>query len=138
MKIRTYRELSRLSTFEERFNYLKLDGKVGEETFGFDRYLNQLFYRSERWLRSRDEVIIRDKACDLGIEDFEIAGRFIIVHHMNPIIVEDVEEDRDWLYDPEFLICTSDNTHRAIHYRGVPRALEIPKDRYPNDTTPWL
>lgn len=138
MKIRSYRELRRLKTFEERFNYLRLDGKVGAETFGFDRYLNQIFYTSERWLRSRDEVIIRDRGCDLGIEDYEIVGSFIVVHHMNPVTVEDVEKDRAWLYDPEFLITTSDNTHRAIHYRGVPRVLDLPKERRPNDTTPWL
>lgn len=136
-KIRCYRELQRLKTFKERFEYLKLYGIVGESTFGFDRYLNQLFYNSKRWKRSRDDIIIRDNGCDLGIEGYEIHNG-ILIHHMNPVTVEDVELDRDILYDPEFLICTSRNTtHNAIHF-GDESLLPKPLlERRRNDTCPW-
>ncbi len=125
-----------LPTFEERFEYLKLGGEVGAETFGFDRYQNQAFYNSREWKRVRDKVIIRDNGCDLGIADREI-GQRIIIHHMNPITVEDIRLAADILLDPEFLICVSHETHNAIHYGD---AELLPKDfvpRSPNDTCPW-
>ena len=115
MIIRTYSELITIPTFEERFEYLRLDGRVGETTFGFDRYLNQAFYKDPEWLRIRNEVIIRDQGCDLAIEDHEIRGR-ILVHHMNPIRAEDIIERSRFLLEPEYLICTMKITHDAIHY----------------------
>ena len=115
MNIRSYSELITFETFEERFNYLKLKGEVGKETFGFDRYLNQIFYKDPEWLRVRDKVIIRDNGCDLGILDREIYSR-ILVHHMNPITKEDILSKSKYLLDPEYLICTTKNTHDAIHY----------------------
>lgn len=134
--IRTYRELSRLKTFEERFEYLRMGGRVGEETFGYDRYLNQEFYRSRRWRDARDYVIIRDDAHDFGHEDYEIKGR-IIVHHMNPITQEDIENDNPDLYDPEFLVCTSQMSHEAIHYSDVALLPVLPVERRKYDTIPW-
>jgi hypothetical protein len=133
---RTYQELRRLKTFEERYKYLKLKGIVGENTFGFNRYLNQLVYTSKRWKQTRDKVIIRDKACDLGVEGYEIYD-CIVIHHLNPITIEDIELDRDIIYDPELLICTSSNTHKAIHF-GNESLLPKPLiERRPNDTCPW-
>lgn len=134
--IRSYRELRRLRTFEERYFYLQLKGIVGESTFGFDRYLNQILYASDRWLKTRDGVIIRDNGCDLGIDGYEIQGR-ILVHHMNPITIEDVEEERDIVFDPEFLICTALRTHNAIHYGDVSLLPKLPIERRRNDTCPW-
>ena len=135
--IRTYSELITLPTFKERFNYLKLDGFVGKETFGYDRYLNQqLYQRNPRWKTARDKVIIRDNGCDLGVEGFEIFGK-IIVHHMNPITMEDILNDRDWIYDPEYLICTVHNTHNAIHYGDEKLLMTAPIVRTKNDTCPW-
>lgn len=112
--IRTYSEFKKLRTFKERYNYLRLRGKVGESTFGFDRYINQKFYTSPRWRDARDRVIVRDNGCDLGCTGMELYDR-IIIHHMNPITLEDIENDIDELYDPEYLVCTSDRTHEAIH-----------------------
>lgn len=135
-KIRRYSEMVLLPSFEERFEYLKLSGEVGADTFGFDRYLNQAFYNSPEWRRIRDKVIIRDNGCDLGIADRGI-GRRIIIHHMNPITVEDIQLVTDALLNPEFLICVSHETHNAIHYGD---AEQLPKDfipRSPNDTCPW-
>lgn len=134
--IRNYRELRRLRTFEERYYYLQLKGVVGETTFGFDRYLNQILYTSDRWLKTRDGVIIRDNGCDLGIEGYEIQGR-ILVHHMNPITIEDVEEERDIVFDPEYLICTTLRTHNAIHFGDEKLLPKIPIERKRNDTCPW-
>ena len=135
--IRTYSELITLPTYIERFNYLKLDGQVGIDTFGFDRHINQnLYQRSPRWKKSRDEVIIRDNGCDLGVEGYEIHGK-IIVHHMNPITLDDILKDRDWIYDPEFLICTIHNTHNAIHYGDENLLITTPTVRSKNDTCPW-
>lgn len=134
--IKTYSELSRLATFEERFEYLRLDGAVGESTFGFDRYLNQVFYRSQRWKSIRDYVIIRDNGCDLGVEGYEIHGR-ILIHHMNPITIEDIEKESDYLIDPEFLITTIHNTHNAIHYGDDSLIIKAPVIRTKNDTCPW-
>lgn len=134
---RSYTELSKLHTFKERFKYLQLDGFVGRETFGFDRQINQMLYqRSPRWKKARDKVIIRDNGCDLGIEGFDIYGK-IIVHHMNPITLDDIMNDRDWIYDPEFLICTTHATHNAIHYGDETILVIEPTVRTPNDTCPW-
>lgn len=136
MSIRTYSELSKLATFEERYQYLRLDGTVGDETFGFDRYLNQVFYRSQQWKSIRDFVIIRDNGCDLGVEGYEIHGR-IIIHHMNPITVKDIENESEFLLNPEFLICTVHNTHNAIHYGDENLLIRLPVERTKNDTCPW-
>lgn len=136
MSIRTYSELITIPTFEERYRYLKLGGKVGEDTFGFDRYLNQIFYRDREWLRIRDEVIIRDGGCDLGIPDREIHTR-ILVHHMNPITKEDILKRSDFLLNPEYLICTLKSTHDAIHYGDESSLLIAPPERTRNDTCPW-
>lgn len=136
MNIRTYSELIKLQTFEERFNYLKLGGLVGKDTFGFDRYLNQIFYRSKKWKSARDYVIIRDNGCDLGIEGREIHER-IIIHHMNPITIEDIEKESEFLLDPEFLITTTHNTHNAIHYSDESFLISIPVERFKNDMCPW-
>lgn len=136
MNIRTYSELITFQTFKERFNYLKLDGLVGESTFGFDRYLNQIFYRSQRWKEIRDFVIIRDNGCDLGVEGYEIHSR-IIIHHMNPITIEDIRKESEFLLDPEFLICTIHNTHNAIHYGDENLLIKAPIERSKNDTCPW-
>jgi hypothetical protein len=134
--IRTYRELSRLRSFEERYKYLRLSGIVGESTFGFDRYLNQMLYRSSQWRKSRDNVIIRDNGCDLGVEDYAIQGR-ILIHHMNPITLEDIELERDIVFDPELLISTSHATHNAIHYGDESLLQSAPIERRKNDTCPW-
>lgn len=136
MKIRTYSELIKLKTFEERFNYLRLDGKVGDETFGFDRYLNQIFYRSDDWKKVRNYVIIRDNGCDLGVEGREIYGR-ILIHHMNPINKEDILKRSVYLLDPGYLICTVKNTHDAIHYSDESILITGPIERTRNDTCPW-
>ena len=134
--IKTYSELIALPTFIERFRYLKLDGVVGEETFGFDRYLNQMFYKDPEWLEIRDWVIIRDNGCDLAITDREIKSR-ILVHHMNPIRKEDILRRSKFLLDPEYLICTVKNTHDAIHYGNEDILLLEPVERTKNDTCPW-
>lgn len=134
--IRTYSELCQLSTFEERFDYLRLNGSVGKDTFGFDRYLNQQFYRSSEWKRIRDRVILRDNGCDLGVEGYEIRGR-ILIHHINPISVEDIHTMSDLLMNPEYLICVSHRTHNAIHYGDESLIITAPIERTQNDTCPW-
>lgn len=134
--IRTYSELIKLPTFKERYEYLRLGGRVGEDTFGFDRYLNQAFYKSEEWKSIRDHVIIRDNGCDLGIEGHEIFGR-ILIHHMNPIRKEDIINRSDILLNPEYLICTIKNTHDAIHYGDENLLVIAPIERKKNDTCPW-
>ena len=136
MSIKTYSELITFSTFEERYRYLRLSGVIGEDTFGFDRYLNQVFYRSQKWKSIRDHVIIRDNGCDLGIEGREIHGR-IIIHHMNPITIEDIEKESDFLLDPEYLISTIHSTHNAIHYGDESLLAKAPIKRSRNDTCPW-
>lgn len=136
MKIRTYSELIKLPTFEERFEYLKLNGAVGRDTFGFDRYLNQIFYKSQKWLSVRDQVIIRDNGCDLGMEGYEIHDR-ILIHHMNPITLRDLETESDFLLDPEYLISTVHNTHNAIHYGNENLLYKAPVERTRFDTCPW-
>lgn len=134
--IRTYSELIQLPTFEERFDYLRLDGVVGKDTFGFDRYLNQQFYRSSEWKRIRNQVIVRDNGCDLGIDDCGIHGR-ILIHHMNPISIEDLQRMSDFLMNPEYLICVSHRTHNAIHYGDERLIVTAPIERSQNDTCPW-
>lgn len=133
---RSYAELSRLSSFEERFEYLKLSGTVGESTFGFDRYLNQQFYLSPEWRAIRDRVIARDLGCDLGVEGFEVHGR-ILIHHINPITVDDIVNRNPKLFDPENLILTSHNTHNAIHYGDEDLLIRAPIERSKYDTCPW-
>lgn len=133
---RNYTELSALSTFEERFNYLKLNGSVGAETFGFERYLNQKFYRSPEWKRIRDKVILRDCGYDLGVEGYLIPSH-IIIHHMNPINSSDIELVTTNLLNPEFLICVSHDTHNAIHYGDEVLLTRDYTARSPNDTTLW-
>ena len=134
--IRTYTKMSKLMTFEERFRYLQLDGKIGKETFGFDRYMNQQFYKSKEWKAVRDFVIIRDNGCDLGVNECEIRGR-ILVHHMNPILPKDVVSGSDFLLNPEYLICATHNTHNAIHYGDENLLIKPPTERTKNDTCPW-
>lgn len=134
--IKTYSELIALPTFEERYRYLRLKGTVGEDTFGFDRYLNQKFYRSAEWRRIRDQVIIRDNGCDLGIEDRMIRGK-VLIHHMNPITDYDIRYLTDALLNPEYLICVSHSTHNAIHYGDEDLLITTPVIRTKNDTCPW-
>ena len=134
--IRTYSELITLPTFKERYEYLRLGGRVGEDIFGFDRYLNQAFYKSEEWRSIRDHVITRDNGCDLGMEGHEIFGR-ILIHHMNPIRKEDIINRSDILLNPEYLICTIKNTHDAIHYGDESLLVIAPVERRKNDTCPW-
>ena len=136
--IKTYSELMKLSTFEERYEYLKLGDKVGEETFGSDRYLNQLLYKSDKWRRTRAYVITRDGGCDLAISDREIPdGVKIFVHHMNPITVEDVLNESEFVFNPEYLITTIKITHDAIHYGDSELLYQDPIERSKNDTCPW-
>jgi len=133
---RTYSELRRFDTFEERFEYLKLDGQVGRSTFGFDRWVNQRFYTSYEWKRARDQVIIRDDGCDLGIPGYEINVE-ILIHHMNPMTYADIIHGEEWIFDPNFLITTTKTTHNALHYgiqNGIPRTVV---SRRPNDTKLW-
>lgn len=134
--IKTYSELRRLETFEERYRYLALNGIVGDTTFGFNRWVNQRFYKSGRWLSIRDQVVVRDDGCDLGVPGYEVYSD-LLVHHMNQVTQRDIEENRDWILDPEFLITTSLQTHNAIHYgdeRLLPRG---PIERRPGDTLLW-
>ena len=134
--IRTYSELITLPTFEERFKYLQLEGSVGKDTFGYDRYLNQLFYKTAEWKRLRQDLIIRDNGCDLGVEGREIYGR-IIIHHLNPITKDDIVRRTEYLLNPDFLICTTHNTHNAIHYGDESLLITSPVERSKNDTCPW-
>lgn len=134
--MKTYRELIRLKTLDERFEYLKMGGKVGAETFGFDRYLNQVFYRSSIWKDVRREVIIRDRGCDLGISYYEIQGS-IIIHHMNPITEEDIIERNPDIFNPEYLICCSKRTHDAIHFGDKHLLPHEYIERRKGDTCPW-
>lgn len=135
--IKTYSEMIALPTFIDRYRYLRLEGRVGEETFGFDRLINQFLYqRSQRWKSVRDKVIIRDNGCDLGVEGFEIYGK-ILVHHMNPITLEDIERESEFVFDPEYLISTALTTHNAIHYGDESLLPMAPIERRRNDTCPW-
>lgn len=134
--LRSYSELSRLRTFDERFRYLLLAGSVGVETFGFDRYVNQRFYRSEEWKHVRNVVIARDNGCDLGIEGRDINGR-VYVHHMNPMNLEQINDHMDLILDPEYLVCVTFATHNAIHYGDESYITLAPVERQPNDMCPW-
>lgn len=136
MNIRTYSELVKMDSFEERFEYLKLNGEVGKETFGFDRYLNQAFYKSPEWRAVRDKVIIRDCGYDLAMPGHEIRGK-ILIHHMNPITKEDILRRSELLLNPEYLICTIKSTHDAIHYGDESLLMKAPIERTKNDTCPW-
>lgn len=135
--IRTYSELSKLKTFRERYEYLKLGGTVGEDTFGFDRYLNQIFYTSKEWKRIRNFVITRDNGCDLGMPDHKIIDDLILVHHMNPITKDDIINKSEILLNPEYLITTVKSTHDAIHYGDESLLVEDYIERSKNDTCPW-
>lgn len=135
--IRTYSELIALPTFEERYQYLRLNGRVGKETFGFDRYINQMFYKSDEWMSLRNDIIIRDNGCDLGIPGREIEVGRVLIHHMNPITVRDILERSELLLNPEYLICTVKNTHDAIHYGNEDSLILVPRERTKNDTCPW-
>ena len=136
MSIRTYSELIAIPTFEERFKYLQLNGNVGAETFGYDRVFNQRFYSSLEWKRLRDEIVFRDNGCDLGILDRRIMGK-IFIHHMNPIMLEDIRESSEFLLNPEYLICMSFETHNAIHYGDDNLLFKAPIERKQYDTCPW-
>ena len=131
-----YSELTTIPTYEERFKYLQLKGAVGDDTFGYDRYLNQILYNSPEWKRLRNQIIIRDNGRDLGCEGYEIYGR-ILIHHMNPITVEDIVSRDPIVFDPENLICVSHNTHNAIHYGDENLLITAPIERSKNDTCPW-
>lgn len=138
MKIKSYKELKKLKTFDERFKYLKIDGAtIGQSTFGYERYINQAFYKSKEWKRVRDEVIIRDNGCDLGI-DGETIGGPILVHHINPITLKDLEEGNKKVFDVNNLICCSKDTHNALHYGSEEYLNEIKEvERKPQDNFPW-
>ena len=134
---RSYKELSKLHTFEERYRYLRLQGKVGIDTFGFDRHLNQTLYSSPEWKRFRREILIRDDGCDLGISDRLISGK-VLIHHINPLTVEDVERRSFKIFDPNNVICVSHMTHQAIHYGDEALLPKDPIIRKPGDHCPWL
>lgn len=135
--MKTYNEMILLPTFQERFNYLKLNGLVGEDTFGYNRYLNQYFYTSREWKQLRDAIIVRDNGCDLGIEGCEI-GSGILIHHIEPITMDDIKNRSDKLLDPNNLICVSKKTHNAIHFGDESILIEdVAIERFPNDTSPW-
>ena len=136
MSIRTYSELITIPTFEERFEYLQLKGSVGKDTFGYDRYLNQVLYRSPEWKRLRNQIIIRDDGCDLACDGYDIYGK-VLIHHLNPITVEDVLARSRKVFDPNNLVCVSHNTHNAIHYGDVDLLVTGPIIRTKNDTCPW-
>ena len=134
--IRRYTDLIQYDSFVERYRYLKLNGQVGIDTFGLDRYLNQTLYRSYKWRKVRNQIIMRDNGCDLGMDGFDIFGK-IIVHHMNPLTLEQIEDDSDDIYNPEFLICVSHMTHNAIHYGDENLLPQLPVERSANDTCLW-
>lgn len=136
MEIRSYSELHRLDSFEERFEYLNLHGVVGRSTFGFDRYVNQQFYTSFEWKNARQKVILRDEGCDLGILGYEIHGN-LLIHHMNPMSPEDIIHGKEWIIDPEYLITTTANTHNAIHFGNQNLLPKVVRVRSPNDTNLW-
>ena len=135
--IKTYLELEKLKTFKERFEYLQLNGQIGKDTFGFDRIFNQRFYRSREWRACRDFVIMRDNGCDLGIEGHEIQAGRVVIHHMNPILLSDIENHTGFLLNPEYLITTIHSTHNAIHYGDDSLLTVDPIERVKNDTCPW-
>ena len=134
--MKSYSELIKLKTFEERFNYLYIGDKIGSETFGDSRWINQRLYTSYEWRRKRDEIIARDNGCDLGVEGCELSSKDIIVHHINPITEDDIINRRSCVFDSENLISTSRRTHTNIHYSGEVKEI-LPMERRPNDTCPW-
>lgn len=136
MRTRTYSELRGFPTFEERFEYLSMPGEVGEATFGFDRWINQRFYRSREWRQARDAVVFRDGACDLGIPGYEIRSG-LLVHHMNPVMPDDLINGEEWVLDPQYLITTTHRTHNAIHYGDASLIAKLPVERRPGDTRLW-
>lgn len=136
MKIRRYSELSQFTTFDDRFEYLKLEGSVGRTTFGFDRYINQGFYTSKEWKTLRNDVIVRDNGCDLGVSGYEIHVD-MLVHHMNPMIPDDIINGNEWILNPEFLILTTKNTHNAIHYGNPSLLPRVTTERRAGDTKLW-
>ena len=136
MSIRTYSELITIPTFEERFEYLQLKGSVGKDTFGYDRYLNQVLYRSPEWKRLRNQIIIRDGGCDLACDGYDIYGK-VLIHHLNPITVEDVLARSRKVFDPDNLVCVTHNTHNAIHYGDSDLLVTGVITRTKNDTCPW-
>ena len=136
MSIRTYSELITIQTFEERFEYLQLKGSVGKDTFGYDRYLNQVLYRSPEWKRLRNQIIIRDDGCDLACDGYDVYGK-VLIHHLNPITVEDILTRSRKVFDPDNLVCVSHSTHNAIHYGDVDLLVTGPIIRTKNDTCPW-
>lgn len=136
MLIKTYSELSKLQTFDDRFDYLRLGGSVGQATFGFDRYINQQFYTSRQWKDVRNHVIVRDNGCDLGVIGYEIHVG-ILIHHINPMVPDDIIHAEEWILDPEFLITTTHNTHNAIHYGDKSLIPKVVTERTPGDTKLW-
>lgn len=134
--IRTYHDMVQHREFEDRYNYLRLRSRVGTDTFGFDRYMNQQFYKSFEWRNIRDLVIARDNGCDLGVKDYEIYDR-IIIHHMNPMVVDDIKHGNDDILNPEYLITTNHKTHNAIHYGDASQLLQLPPERRRGDTKLW-
>lgn len=137
MKIRTYQELRTLTTFEDRLEYLRLKGSVGKDTFGFDRYFNQKFYKSKEWKQIRNHVIARDLGCDLGVDGYDILGERVLIHHMNPISLEDLEKHTDQLLNSNYLITVTHRTHNMIHYGIKDKRFPEQVERRPNDTCPW-
>ena len=135
-KSRSYSELNKLVYFEERYEYLKLNGEVGRATFGFDRYINQKFYTSYEWKRVRQQVILRDNGCDLGVFGYEITGS-LLIHHINPMVLDDIIHGEEWILDPEYLITTTPNTHNAIHFGDEKLLPRVVIARTPNDTRLW-
>jgi hypothetical protein len=133
---RSYTNLRKLSSFEERYDYLKLNGEVGTSTFGFDRYINQRFYTSYEWKQARHRVILRDNGCDLGVPGYEIHGD-LLIHHINPMVPDDIIHGEEWIFDPEYLITTTPHTHNAIHFGNDSLLPKIVTDRMPDDTTLW-
>lgn len=137
MSIRRYSKLIAIPTFEGRLEYLNLTGLVGVETFGWHRYLNQLLYHSKDWRSLRNDIIIRDDGCDLAHEDYPLGSRNILIHHLNPITIDDVRERRDCVFDPDNLVCCSYKVHRFIHYGVTDPKQEVYQERRENDTCPW-
>jgi hypothetical protein len=135
-KNRSYSELCKFTEFEDRFDYLKLNGEVGRSTFGFDRWINQRFYTSYEWKRARNFVILRDNGCDLGVPGYEINGDMLI-HHINPMVADDIIHGEEWIFDPEYLITTTHNTHNAIHFGDDKLLPKVVLSRSPNDTKLW-
>lgn len=133
---KSYQEMIKIDNFFDRFNYVKLEGYVGTSTFGSNRYLNQMLYRSYEWKKFRNEIVLRDNGCDLGDPDREIGG-IIIVHHLNPITIDDVAQRRSCVFDPDNVVCVSHITHEAIHYGDESLLIKDPVERYPGDTIPW-